>query len=208
MSDPAAARTEAHAPGEAPSGPDAPARPGRLAAIVALARPALIATALLTAYYLLPLDRTGTVLTSLVLAGGLLAVTAVFAWEVRTIVRSPYPRLKAVEALATTVVLFLVLFSCAYYLLEHHAAGSFSEPLTRTDALYFTLTTFTTVGYGDIAARSQAGRVVTMLQMVGGLLLFGVAARILAEAVQAGLRRKVEQAAGRGEGGGEREGPP
>jgi hypothetical protein len=86
--------------------------------------------------------------------------------------------------------LYLVLFAGAYYLLERSAPGSLSEPLTRTDALYFTLTTFTTVGFGDITARSQTARVVTMLQMTGGLLLFGVAARVLAGAIRTGLRRQ------------------
>lgn len=193
-SDPVTDRTRAPADGEAAARTDPSAHAGRLAATVALVRPALIAAALLAAYYLLPLDQDSTALTSTVLVCGLLAVAGVFAWEVRTIVRSPYPRLRAVEALAATVVLFLVLFSCTYYLLERHQPGSYSEPLTRTDALYFTLTTFTTVGFGDITARSQVGRVVTMLQMAGGLVLFGVAARVLAAAVEAGLRRKGERA--------------
>lgn len=87
-------------------------------------------------------------------------------------------------------MLFLVLFAGSYYLLERSAPGSFSEPLNRTDALYFTLTTFATVGFGDITARSQTGRVLTMARMTGGLLLVGVAARILASAVQAGLNRQ------------------
>ncbi|MFD5806536.1 ion channel [Streptomyces sp. NPDC127020] len=45
-------------------------------------------------------------------------------------------------------MLFLVLFAGSYYLLVRSAPGSFSEPLNRTDALYFTLTTFTAVGFG------------------------------------------------------------
>jgi voltage-gated potassium channel Kch len=109
---------------------------------------------------------------------------------VRAITRSASPRLKAVEALAVTLALYLVLFSSAYYLMEHSSPGSFSEPLTRTDALYFTLTTFATVGFGDITAVSQTGRVVTMLQMLGGLILVGIAAKVLASAVRAGLRRQ------------------
>ncbi|MFE9626675.1 potassium channel family protein [Streptomyces sp. NPDC006527] len=163
---------------------------GRRAAAVAVARAVLIAVALVAAYYLLPLDRSGTTGAAAVLACGLLLVVLVFSWEVWAISRSPYPRLKAVEALAATLALYLVLFAGIYHLLEHHIPGSFSEPLTRTDALYFALTTFTTVGYGDITARSQAGRVVTMVQMAGGLLLVGVAARVLAGAVRAGLRRQ------------------
>ncbi|MGW7195600.1 potassium channel family protein [Streptomyces chryseus] len=190
MSDPSTAR-----PDPAPSGPDAHRRPGpgRWAALAAVARAGLIAVGLITAYYLLPLDERGTAGASALLVCGLVAVLLVFSWEVRVIVRSPYPRLKAVEALAATLVLFLVLFAGAYYLLDHSAPGSFSEPLTRTDALYFALTTFSTVGFGDIAARSQTGRVLSMLQMAGGLLLVGVAARVLASAVQAGLRRRARE---------------
>jgi hypothetical protein len=95
-----------------------------------------------------------------------------------------------VEALAATPVLFLVLFAGASYLLDGSAPDSFSEPPTKTDALYFAPTTFSTVGFRDIAARSQTGRVLTMVRMAGGLLLVGVAARVPASAVQAGLRRQ------------------
>ncbi|WP_078625338.1 potassium channel family protein [Streptomyces iakyrus] len=167
-----------------------PHGPRRRARAAVLVRAALIATGLITVYYVLPLDGRSTTGTSVLLACGLLLVVMVFSWEVRAIAHSPYPRLKAVEALAATLVLFLLLFAGTYFLLEYSTPGSFSEPLTKTDSLYFTLTTFTTVGYGDIAARSQTGRVLTMVQMAGGLLLVGVAARILAGAVQAGLRRR------------------
>ncbi|MEU6284788.1 potassium channel family protein [Streptomyces sp. NPDC047028] len=190
------------------SPPASSAHPGRRAAAVALLRAGLLAAALVTAYYLLPLDRAGRGGTTAVLVCGLLAVAAVFAWEVRTITRSPHPRLKAVEALTATLALYLVLFAGTYYLMEGSTAGSFSEPLTKTDALYFTLTTFTTVGYGDISARSQTARVVTMFQMAGGLALVGVAARILAYAVQTGVRRQEGRAAARDDGGSEPEGPP
>ncbi|MGX1884928.1 potassium channel family protein [Streptomyces sp. NPDC055287] len=183
MNDSAAARTE---PGRAPE----LGRPGRRAALVALARAVCVAAGLVIAYYLLPLDGDGTGATSAVLACGLLAVVLVFGWEARAITRSHHPRLRAVEALAATLALFLVLFAGTYYLLEHSTPGSFSEPLTRTDALYFTLTTFSTVGFGDITADSQTARVVAMLQIVGGLLLVSIAARILAGAVRAGLRRQ------------------
>ncbi|WDT92732.1 two pore domain potassium channel family protein [Streptomyces sp. SCSIO-PteL053] len=158
--------------------------------MVAVARAGAVAVGLVTAYYLLPLDERLTPGTAVLLTSGLLAVLLVFCWEVRAITRSPFPRLRAVEGLAATLVLFLVLFAASYYLLERSEPGSFSETLNRTDALYFTLTTFATVGFGDITARSQTGRVLTMVQMAGGLLLVGVAARVLASAVQAGLSRQ------------------
>jgi hypothetical protein len=149
-----------------------------------------VAAGLVAAYYLIPLEGGRTGAASALLICGLLAVVVILVWEARAITRSALPRLKAVEALATTLALYLVLFASAYYLLERSSPGSFSEPLTKTDALYFTLTTFSTVGFGDITADSQTGRVVTMLQMFGGLMLVGVAARLLAGAVQAGLRRQ------------------
>ncbi|WP_122618112.1 potassium channel family protein [Streptomyces sp. Tu 4128] len=165
-------------------------RSRRRAALVAVVRALLVTVGLLTAYYLLPLDDRLTAGTAVLLVCGLFAVLLVFCWEVRAIMHSPHPRLKAVEGLAATLVLFVVLFAGSYYLLDRSAPGSFSEPLNRTDALYFTLTTFTTVGFGDITARSQTARILTMAQMTGGLLLVGVAARVLAGAVQAGLNRQ------------------
>ncbi len=165
-------------------------RPRRGAAAVAIVRAVSVAVGLVTAYYLLPLDERLTPGTAVLLVSGLLVVLLVFCWEVRAITRSPHPRLRAVEGLAATLVLFLVLFAVSYYLLDRSEPGSFSEALNRTDALYFALTTFTTVGFGDITARSQTGRVLTMAQMAGGLLLVGVAARVLASAVQAGLSRR------------------
>ncbi|NEY33022.1 two pore domain potassium channel family protein [Streptomyces sp. PRKS01-65] len=178
--------------GRTSSGP--PPRGGlrsrRAAGAVTVARAVSVTVGLVTAYYLLPLDERLTAGTSVLLVCGLLVVLLVFCWEVRAIARSPHPRLRAVEGLAATLVLFLVLFAGCYYLLDRSAPGSFSEPLNRTDALYFTLTTFATVGFGDITARSQTGRVLTMAQMAGGLLLVGLAARVLASAVQAGLNRQ------------------
>ncbi|MEV4860419.1 potassium channel family protein [Streptomyces ossamyceticus] len=165
-------------------------RTRRRATRAVVARTVLMAAGLLTAYYLLPLEeyRTGGALT--LIACGLLAVGLLFAWQVRAIARSPYPRLRAVESLTLTLVVFLVLFATAYYLMDRATPGSFTEPMNRTDSLYYTLTTFTTVGFGDITARSEAGRVATMIQMVVGLLLVGGAARVLTTAVEVGLRRR------------------
>ncbi|CAK7283017.1 ion channel [Streptomyces sp. RM1] len=164
--------------------------PYRRAAAASCARAVGIVVALVLAYYLVPLDTRSTAGTVVLLVCGLGAVVVVFGWEAWTIMRSPHPRLRAAEALATTVALYLIVFASVYHVLEHDTPGSFTEPLTRTDALYFTLTTFTTVGFGDITARSEASRVAVMCQMAGGLLLVGLAVRLLAAAVEAGLRRR------------------
>ena len=61
--------------------------------------------------------------------------------------------------------------------------------MTRLDALYFTVTTFATVGYGDIAPVSQAARLVALLQMVLGLILLGIVARVITGAAKLGMEQ-------------------
>ncbi|GHC45707.1 potassium channel family protein [Streptomyces cinnamoneus] len=155
----------------------------------AVLRPLTGATALVLVYYLLPLNKRfeGSAAVGLVL--GLAAVAALFTWQIRSILRSSRPRLRAVEALATTVPLFLLLFAATYYLLDQSGPGSFAEPLSRTDALYFTLTVFSTVGFGDITPHTEPARIATMAQMVGDILLVGVAAHVVVGAVQSALAR-------------------
>ncbi|MEV4441110.1 potassium channel family protein [Streptomyces sp. NPDC049577] len=74
--------------------------------------------------------------------------------------------------------------------MDHAGEGEFTEPLTRTDALYFTLTVFSTVGFGDITPETHEARIVTMVQMTGDILLLGVAAHVVVGAVQSALGRR------------------
>ncbi|MFJ9025664.1 potassium channel family protein [Streptomyces sp. NPDC102259] len=179
-------------PDHAASAAARPSGPARRQAVLAVLRTAVTSTGLVVGYYLLPMDSGFSGGSAVGIVVGLLAMLALFAWQIRTITRSPSPRLRAVETLATTLPLFLLLFAAAYYLLERSTHGSFSEPLTRTDSLYFTLTVFSTVGFGDITADTQTARILTMVQITGNILLVGVAAKVVAGAVQRGLRRKEE----------------
>ena len=98
--------------------------------------------------------------------------------------------MRAFEALGLIVPLFLLLFASTYFLMERVSAASFTQPLTRTDALHFSVTVFTTVGFGDIAAKSETARVVLIVQMLGDLALLGVGARVLLGAVRRGQHRR------------------
>ena len=84
-----------------------------------------------------------------------------------------YPGLRAAGALGLILPLFLVVFASTYFVMERASAASFTEPLTRTDALYFAVTVFSTVGFGDISAKSEAARVVLIVQMLADLALLG-----------------------------------
>ncbi len=139
---------------------------------------------LVALYYLLPLDHLAGVPLAILLVVGLVVLLVISAGQVREILRAKYPAVRAAEALATTVPLFLLLFASAYYVMEQASPGSFSHSLTRTDALYFTVTTFTTVGFGDITATSQSARVMVTVQMLLDLLALGLGVRVLLGAVQ------------------------
>jgi hypothetical protein len=54
--------------------------------------------------------------------------------------------------------------------------GNFGQKLTHTDALYFTVTVFTTVGFGDVTAKSDGTRLLVTAQMVADLIILGIGA--------------------------------
>jgi hypothetical protein len=169
---------------------DLPPRKRRRLLLRALLRPLLTAAGLVAAYYLLPMDRPYSTTTAVVLVLGLLAVSALLVWQAWSVTRSPYPRLRAVEALATVFPLLILLFATSYFLLERSQSGSFSESLSRTDAVYFTVTVFSTVGFGDITPRTGTARSTVVLQILADLVLVGVIARVMLEAVRRGLDQR------------------
>jgi hypothetical protein len=160
----------------------------RLATIL-VARSLIVAVLLFLGYYLLPMnrpERSGLV----VLIVGLVALGLVLLWQVRAIMGSPFPRLRAFETLTIGIPLLLIVFASAYYLIEQSDVNSFTVPLTKTDALYFTVTVFSTVGFGDITAKSELARVLVMIQMMFDLAVFGLVAKLIFGAVEVALRRR------------------
>jgi len=146
--------------------------------------------ALVALYYLLPLDHSTRWLAITMLVIGLVALIGLIAFQVRTIVVSPFPGLRAVEALATSIPLFLLLFASTYVVMGAIAANSFNQPMTRTDALYFTVTVFATVGFGDITAKTETARLLVTGQMIVDLIILGIGARVILGAVQRGRQRQ------------------
>ena len=142
--------------------------------------------ALVAIYYLLPLDHSSTWIADTTLIIGLVAFIALVIFQVRWIIRSRFPGLRAVEALATRLPLFLLLFSGTYVVMAVVSVSNFGEKLTHTDALYFTVTVFTTVGFGDITAKSEGTRILVTGRMATDLIILGIGAKIILGAVTRG----------------------
>lgn len=160
----------------------------RLVAAVVLRTIGVIAL-VVAAYFLLPLDHTFGFETVIGLILGVLALFAVVGWQVWKITRSDYPTIRAVEALALIIPLYVLLFATLYFLMNHANESTFGSPLSRVDAMYFSATVFTTVGFGDITAKTEAARVLVTIQMMLDLVIIGLVARLVINAIKVGQRR-------------------
>jgi ion channel len=170
--------------------PDRPQRAPTGKIVRAMMRALGSAVALVAIYYLLPLDHAVRWLAITMLVIGLIVLIGLIAYQIRSIIASPFPGLRALEALATSLPLFLLLFAGSYVVMSSITVGSFSQPMNHTDALYFTVTTFATVGFGDITAKTEAARLLVTGQMIIDLIVLGVGARVVLGAVQRGRRRQ------------------
>lgn len=155
-----------------------------------LLRSILVAVTLVAVYYVVPVSTRSTSAVLLRIAGASALIALVVVWQVRSVSRSERPLLRGAEGLTVAVTLMVVLFATAYVTMSDWEGTAFSEPLGRTGALYFTLTTLTTVGFGDIAARTDAARVVVMLQIVFNVTVIGFAIRLISNAARERAREK------------------
>jgi voltage-gated potassium channel len=145
---------------------------------------------LLALYYLLPFDADGTDLSAFgKLMVGLVFFLGLMIWHVRLIGKSEKPALRALEGLILAVPLFLLLFAAAYFRASQGDVANFTSALSKTDSLYFTITIFSTVGFGDISAQTETTRLMVSTQMILDLIILGFGAKVVLGAVQRGRQR-------------------
>lgn len=166
-----------------------PARQRRRIVIGASLRTIATIVVVVAIYFRIPMDRAVTATTVIGLVIGVLALFAIIAWQIREIMRSEHPVVRAVEALAFAIPVYVLLFATIYFLMAHAQSAAFGVPLSRTDAMYFSATVFTTVGFGNIAAQSETARIIVTFQMMLDLVIIGIVVRGVLSAVKAGLQR-------------------
>jgi len=128
--------------------------------------------------------------TSLVVRAGLVAVALVLMiWLVLAQVlrhaRSTDARLRG---LVLALVGGLLSFAYADLAVATWGDGQFVGLSTKIDAFYFSLTTLSTVGYGDVYAAGQAARALVAAQIVFDLAVLATAASLLAHRIVDRLR--------------------
>lgn len=83
--------------------------------------------------------------------------------------------------LVCSILTLIGVYSYLYWRLSVHDARVFSEQLSKASAIYFTVTTFTTTGFGDIHPVSDGARLLVTTQMLlGAFVLVVIVASVVA----------------------------
>ena len=174
-----------------PSLPSSPRRAWTLVLPVVL-RLTVLVSLLLGAYYAIPTarSRTGSDVPWLIL--DLCIFGVLVGLQIPLIVKAKYPILRAVEALGVLVPVYLLIFARIYLTSSISDPASFSADLDQTTALYFTVTVFATVGFGDIVAQSEQMMLLVTAQMLLNLAILGLMIRLLTGAARRGVARRGE----------------
>ncbi|MEU6730070.1 potassium channel family protein [Nonomuraea wenchangensis] len=158
-----------------------PSRAGLLAWLRAAGAVALLAGV----YFAMPMPWAGTesdrtVLRTLVCLAGLAVVTWLLVRQVQRALR-PH-RLVAEQAavLLTSVTLVVIFFAATYFTM----ADRFTGIRTRLDALYFSVSTLGTLGYGDIVPVGQDAKAAVIVQVLFDLVIVTSALTIVVGALR------------------------
>jgi voltage-gated potassium channel len=150
------------------------------------------AALLVFVYFVIPIDHHERSFVFLRITVGLSLFIAVLTYEVRAIVKSPRPMLRAGVAMALVLPLFVLVFAWTYLTMSLSTPLAFSQRLTRVSALYFTVTVFSTVGFGDIVARTDAARLAVTAQMILDLAVVAVVVRLILGAARGSIGQGAE----------------
>ena len=119
----------------------------------------------------------------------LVSLTALVAWQVRRHLSHPEQH---IDGLVLALMVGVLAFALAFYVTAQRQPDQISGLDTRVDALYFTMTTLLTIGYGDVHAVGQLARILVMIQIVFDVGVIATAGGVL-------TRTKRESAASRAE---------
>ena len=104
---------------------------------------------------------------------------------VRLLVRKPLTARRAGVAIAITTLLVTLAGALLVWLLDH------DEFETLGEAVWWSVQTVTTVGYGDVAPRDTVGRVIGAVVMLAGIGFVTVVTAAITAAFIEGARRRL-----------------
>ncbi|MFD7901112.1 potassium channel family protein [Kitasatospora sp. NPDC059722] len=150
-------------------------------------------TLLMVGYFTLPLEWFGDrrpVVSWGVFVGALAGLTGTLVAKIVGVMRGTAKR--PVVWLIFLICLTMTIYAATYYVLGARKA-EFNGLETRLDALYFTVVTMATVGYGDITPSGQAARLVVVLQIGYNFVFLATAAGTLSRAIRSNVENRIRR---------------
>lgn len=150
-------------------------------------------TLLMVGYFTLPLEWFGDrrpVVSWGVFVGAMAGLTGTLVAKIVGVMRGTAKR--PVVWLIFLICLTMTIYAATYYVLGARKA-EFNGLETRLDALYFTVVTMATVGYGDITPSGQAARLVVVLQIGYNFVFLATAAGTLSRAIRSNVENRIRR---------------
>ncbi|MFG2903887.1 ion channel [Kitasatospora sp. NPDC048286] len=150
-------------------------------------------TLLMVGYFTLPLEWLGERrprLSWLAFVGALVGMSWLMLAKIVGVMRGTAKR--PVVWLIFLIFLALTIFAGTYFVLGSHKA-EFDGLETRLDALYFTVVTMATVGYGDITPAGQTARLVVTLQIGYNFVFLAAAAGTASRAIRGNVEQRIRK---------------
>lgn len=191
---------DATGPGRAPgAGPRAAGQAGDAGAHRA-GRGALSLVSVLVIYYAVPVGALPSGIGIFISVTALLGGVTLLAWltvrQVKRLARRTADEAVRLDSLVFLVVVVVPMFALGFFALNEADPDQFASLDTKTDALYFALSTLATVGFGDVHAEGQLARGLVALQIAFNVVVVATSVTL--------LTAQIRERAAAGRAGGDR----
>ena len=100
---------------------------------------------------------------------------------------------RRIDGLVIALMVAVLGFALGFYLLAERQPDQIAGLETRVDALYFTMSTLLTIGYGDVHATGQTARILVLIQMLFNVVILATAASTISTRIRTRAEKRAEE---------------
>jgi voltage-gated potassium channel len=152
-----------------------------------------VLTLIVTLYFVIPASGTPSAETLPRLLAALLVFVGLAVLMVRQLRLQLNDTTRKVDGLIIGILMVVVVFAYAFYMLNRRDPGQVAGLGTRVDSLYFVMNNLTTIGTGDVHATGQTARVLVLVQMVFNVVFVATTATFLTTRIRTVVQARVAE---------------